>query len=73
MGIFNTKVVYQKCMLFIHIGSNYSIKKKNYCQLCIDYESNKYILKFFFFLKKVAFESLLYLTPFQAKVNVSTP
>ena len=60
--------------VFTNIGNNYSLKsKKNCSQLCIDYESNKYILNIFF-KKKLevlvtpdATESLLYLTPSQAK------
>ena len=39
MGIFSSKIVYQKCVT--------RWKQKEYCQLCIDYESNKFILKFF--------------------------
>ena len=39
------------CVAFTNIGNDYSLKiKKNYWQLCIDYESDKYILNFF--LKK---------------------
>ena len=48
MGRFNSKVVFQKCMFFTNIGIDYPLKaKQNYCQLCIDYESNKYILTIF--------------------------
>ena len=68
--------------VFSNIGNNYSLKaKQNYCQLRIDYEPNDYIAFFFFFLEKmfevlaipVATESLLYLTPPQAKGKFPYP
>ena len=76
MGKFNSRVVvaYQKCVFLKNIGNYYSLKinLKKYCQLCIDYRSNKFILKNFFkkfevLIVPVAIENLLYLTPSQAK------
>ena len=53
MGRFSSKVVYQKFVAFTNIRNEYSLKI-SYSQLCIDYESKKYILKdFFIFFKKV--------------------
>ena len=69
-GKFDDKVVYQKRVFQKYWKELLLKNKKNYCQLCINYESNKYILKIFLKTKvlviPVAIESLLYLTPSQA-------
>ena len=70
-GKFDDKVVYQKCVFQKYWKELLLKNKKNYFQLCINYESNKYILKIFFKTKviviPVAIESLLYFTPSQAR------
>ena len=60
-----------KNVVFKKIGNDDSLKAKKNLQLCIDCESNKYILKikekFEVLVIPVANESLLYLTPSQGK------
>ena len=81
IGRFDIKVFLSKmCVAFTNIWNEYSLKIETYSQLCFDCESNKHTLKIFFAKKKfegliipVAIESLLYLTPFQAKVDLVGP
>ena len=65
MERFDCKVIYQKCVFKKYWKPKLIKIKKTYCQLCIDYELNKYIWKIFkkfkVFFIPVAIESLLYL------------
>ena len=59
------------CVSYKYYKQLLSKNLKNCCQLCVDYKSNKYVLKILFEEKferliiPVPIESLLYLTPFQ--------
>ena len=77
MRIFNSKFVYQQYVFFTNIGNDYTLKIK---KITVNYASttnqiNIYI--YFFNFERVVIpieiKSLLYLSPFQAKVNFYNP
>ena len=77
MRIFNSKFVYQQYVFFTNIGNDYSLKIK---KITVNYASttnqiNIYISFFNFgrVVIPIEIKSLLYLSPFQAKVNFYNP
>ena len=70
MGIYSSKVVYQKRDLKKKLETITRYRQKNYCQLYIDYELNKYILKIF---KKIEVLVIPVFTWSQAKGTLLYP
>ena len=73
-----TKLFIEPCLLSGKVTQNITLV--NYCHLCIDYESNKHILKIFkkkskseVLVTPVAIESLYILLHPKFKVNFCTP
>ena len=70
MGRYSSKVVYQKRDLKKNWKQLLVTDKKSYCQLYIDYELNKYILKIF---KKIEVLVITVFSPSQAKGTLLYP